>query len=121
MIKRVRSHHSFMMGYLWDLLKALFRPAMVFLFFLSFSVILLSAAGIYYFEMDQNDKIVFFMDAVYYIVTIFTGVGLGDIVPLTNEGRIVSMLVMFIGTAIYVSLAGVVAATVLSLERERER
>lgn len=120
MIKRVRKHHTFMMSYMQGLVKALFRPAMVFLFFLSLSVLFISSACIYYFEVGQNDKIHFFMDAFYYTVTIFTGVGLGDIVPLTDEGRIVSMLVMFIGTSIYVSLAGVVAATILSLETERE-
>jgi voltage-gated potassium channel len=109
-----------MMGYMLDLLKALFRPAMVFLFFLSLSVLFISSGCIYYFEQGHNDKILFFMDAFYYTVTIFTGVGLGDIVPLTREGRIVSMLVMFIGTSIYVSFAGVVAATILSLETQRE-
>lgn len=119
MIKRVRSHHLFMTTYLRDLLRELFRPAMIFLLFLSFTFIILGASGFYYLEFGENPKILKFLDSIYYVVTIFTGVGLGDIVPITDHGRILSMVLMFIGTSIYVSFAGVVAATVLALESSR--
>lgn len=121
MIKRVRSHHRFMVDYLQDVWRELFRPAMIFLLFLSFTFIVLGATGIYYFEYGTNPKILKYLDSIYYVVTIFTGVGLGDIVPLTDHGRILSMVLMFIGTSIYVSFAGVVAATVLALESSREK
>ncbi len=104
---------------MFDLVRALFRPAMVFLLFSSITIVILGAAGFYYLEFGTNDKILSFLDAAYYIVTIFTGVGLGDIVPMTNEGRMLSMAVMFVGTAIYVSYAGVVTATILALENDR--
>ena len=119
MIKKVHSHHLFMWSYLFDLLRALFRPAMVFLFFISVSIVFMSSVGFYYLEYGTNQKIQSLLDASYYIVTIFTGVGLGDIVPVTDSGRLLSMAVMFVGTAIYVSYAGVVTATILSLEPER--
>lgn len=121
MIKRVRTHHSFMWDYLKDLSAALFRPAMIFLFFLSSSLIVTSSFLFFYLESTINKKVIEPLDAFYYVVTIFTGVGLGDIVPVTQEGRILSMLVMFIGTAVYVSLAGVVAATIIELEAGRRK
>ena len=121
MIKRVRSHHYFMLDYLKALCRALFRPAMIFLFFLSTSLILAFSFLFFYLERFENNNITKFLDSLYYIVTIFTGAGLGDIVPVTQEGRILSMFVMFIGTAIYVSLAGVVAATIIELEAERRK
>ncbi len=121
MIKHVRIHHNFMKDYLRDLFKALFRPAMIFLFFLSLSLILASAFLFFYLEHPINKNISEFLDALYYIVSIFTGVGLGDIAPITKQGRVLSMFVMFIGTAIYVSLAGVVAATIIELESARRK
>ena len=116
MIKKVRSHHSFMVNYSFLLMKAFTRPAMVFAFFLAFTMFIASVFGIYYFEHLSNTKITNLFDATYYTVTVFTGVGLGDIYPITTGGRIVSMFIMLTGTAIYVSLTAVVAATILSLE-----
>ncbi|MCC6137551.1 MAG: two pore domain potassium channel family protein [Bdellovibrionaceae bacterium] len=116
MIKKVRSHHSFMVNYSLLLLKAFMRPAMVFAFFLSFTMFIASVLGIYYFEHATNLKITNLFDATYYTVTVFTGVGLGDIFPITTGGRIVSMFIMLSGTAIYVSLTAVIATTILSLE-----
>lgn len=116
MIKKVRSHHSFMLNYFFLLLKAFTRPAFVFAFFLSFSMYIASVFAVYYFEHPTNTKITNIFDAIYYTVTIFTGVGLGDIVPITVGGRIVSMFIMVLGTATYISLTAVIAATILSLE-----
>lgn len=116
MIKRVRSHHHFMVNYLRLLVKAFTRPAMVFAFFLSFTMFVASFTAIYYLEHSVNEKITHLFDAVYYTVTVFTGVGLGDIVPITTGGRVVSMFIMLMGTAIYVSLTAVVGATILSVE-----
>jgi hypothetical protein len=116
MIKKVRSHHQFMWGYLRALLQAFFRPATVFLIFLAVTIVVVGASGFYYFESGLNREINVFFDALYYIVTIVTGVGLGDIVPVTQPGRIISMCVMVIGTGIYVSLTAIVAVTILSLE-----
>lgn len=115
-IKKVRSHHSFMMNYSFQVMRAFTRPAMVFAFFISFTMFIASVFGIFYFEHPINDKITNLFDAAYYTVTVFTGVGLGDIAPITTGGRIVSMVVMVMGTATYVSLTAVIAATILSIE-----
>jgi voltage-gated potassium channel len=89
---------------------------MVFAFFLGFTMFVSSFTAIYYLEHPVNDKITNLFDAIYFTVTVFTGVGLGDIAPITTGGRIVSMFIMLMGTAIFVSLTAVVGATILSLE-----
>lgn len=116
MIKKIRSHHDFMWGYLMDLLKTLTRPATIFLLFLSSSFIVISALGVLFFEQGANTKITTFFDAFYYIITIFTGVGLGDIYAITTGGRIISMFIMLIGTSLYVCLVTVIASTVIAIE-----
>lgn len=119
-IKKVRSHHKFMWKYLMEVFWALTRPAMVFLFFMSVSVLISCASGFYYFEFGHNPKIITFLDAFYYAVTIFTGVGLGDIFPVTTHGRIISMVMMIIGTGIYVSLTAVIATTIMTIETTKK-
>lgn len=117
MIKKVRSHHKFMLSYLLALAKILIRPAMIFLFFLSTTLTTICSMIFHYFESLVNPKITQLFDSFYYIVTIVTGVGLGDIVPYTTEGRIISMIVMIIGTGIYISLMAVVATSILTIEQ----
>ncbi len=119
-IKKVHSHHKFMWKYLMEVFWALTRPAMVFLFFMSVSVLILCASGFYYFELGHNPKVITFLDAFYYSVTIFTGVGLGDIFPVTTHGRIISMVMMIVGTGIYVSLTAVIATTIMTIETTKK-
>lgn len=116
MIKKMRSHHRFMWAYSKTTVKNFSRPAIMFLFFVLFSTAIISTIGIYHLEKDTNNNITSYFDAFYYTVTLFSGVGLGDIYPVTTGGRVLSMLIMLIGTAIYISLTAVVAATILSIE-----
>ena len=116
---RVKSHHHFMSDFMREAAAALTRPAFIFLFFLYGSFVLVCASGIYYVELGTNPHIQSFFDASYYMVTLVTGVGLGDIVPITTMGRIISMIAMTVGTAVYISITAVVAATILSVEYSR--
>ncbi len=45
-----------------------------------------------------------------------TGVGLGDITPVTFYGKILSILMMLAGTAIFVCFTAVLSAVVLEIE-----
>lgn len=64
-------------------------------------MILISSVLVYVMEaMNPSSPINTLFDAVYWsVVTIFT-VGYGDIVPVTEEGRSVAMLVIFSGIAV---------------------
>ena len=74
------------------------------------------SVGIYFLEREANPGITSFLDAAYYAVTIMTSVGLGDIVPVTTGGRILSMLMMLTGTALFVSFTAVFSAVILEIE-----
>jgi voltage-gated potassium channel len=112
----IRKHHRFMIGYTNSLVRALWRPVFTYLMTLSFTVILLCSFGIYYFEEAANERINGFFDAAYYSVTVMTGVGLGDIAPVTTAGRALSMAMMLLGTAIFVSFTAVLSVTIMEIE-----
>lgn len=51
-----------------------------------------------------------FVEALYFSVMTLTSVGYGDVVPVTLLGRMVTMLSIFVGTALIALPAGIVAA-----------
>lgn len=76
---------------------------------------------IYFFENESNAKIDGFLNALYYTVTVMTSVGLGDIAPVTSAGKIVTMIMMLAGTALFASFTAVLAASIMDIEwRHRE-
>jgi len=70
-------------------------------------VIILGIVSIFYIESGQPDsQINSMIDAVWWTVATVTTVGYGDIVPVTDSGRIVAIFYMFFGiSAIAVSLS----------------
>ncbi len=112
----IRGHHTFMVSFTRSLLKGLFRPVFAYLVTLSLTLIAFCSLGIYFLERQTNPGIASIFDAAYYSVTIMTSVGLGDIVPVTTGGRILSMAMMLSGTAIFVSFTATLAAVILEIE-----
>lgn len=92
------------------------RPVFAYLVTLSFTLIAIGSGAFYWFEFGHNDKILSFFDSIYYSVTVMTGVGLGDIAPVTVAGKVVSMIMMLAGTAIFVSFTAVLSAVILEIE-----
>lgn len=60
-------------------------------------------------EYDKNPHINDALDALYWSVSTITNVGYGDIVPVTDFGKVLAMLLMVGGIGIYASLAGILA------------
>lgn len=73
-------------------------PIFLLLTFVVHAMILLCAWIFYVLEADANERITSFLDAVYWAVTTITTVGYGDIVPITDSGKILAMLTMVFGT-----------------------
>lgn len=65
--------------------------------FTVFAIIFVSAAFMLMAEGDANPGINTFTDGVYFSVVTLTTVGFGDIVPLTQEGRLVTILMISSG------------------------
>ncbi len=65
------------------------------------SVLLIASVAIFLFEADDPDsKVQTLVDALYWAVITLTTVGYGDIVPVTTEGRVVAMVLVFAGIGV---------------------
>lgn len=121
-MKSLRRHHELMWVFTQNLAANLRRPLFAYLVTLSFSLMAACSVVFYALETGRNPAVRGLFDALYYSVTIMTGVGLGDIAPVTRGGRVLSMAMMLLGTAIFVCFNAVVAAALLEVElQHRER
>jgi voltage-gated potassium channel len=65
------------------------------------SVLLIATVAIYLFEAEApHSHVQNLMDALYWSVITLTTVGYGDIVPVTTEGRVVAMVLVFAGIGV---------------------
>ncbi|MBI5938229.1 MAG: NAD-binding protein [Betaproteobacteria bacterium] len=65
------------------------------------SIVLVATIAIYLFEAGQpGPHVTSLMDALYWTVITVTTVGYGDIVPVTTEGRMLAMVLVFAGVGV---------------------
>lgn len=65
------------------------------------AVVLISSIAVYLFEAGvPGTSVHTLMDAVYWAVITVTTVGYGDVAPLTTEGRVVAMILVFAGIGV---------------------
>lgn len=116
----VKSQHDFMWGYLKDLLEALFRPSMAFLILFGMTMTLCFALAFYAIEgHGVNPNVHNLFDAIYFSASTMTTVGFGDIAPVTPWGRGLAILMMFLGTGLFVSYTAVIATVIMSIEQAK--
>lgn len=99
-----------------SLLSGLRRPVFIYLISLSFSMMLFFSFAMYFVEKIYNPGMATYFDTLYYTVTVMTGVGLGDLAPVTVMGKVLSMVMMLSGTGIFVCFTAVLAASILEIE-----
>lgn len=76
-------------------------------------VVLVSSSLFYYLESPVNPLVETFMDAVWWAFATITTVGYGDINPITFEGRILGILLMLLGTALFATYTALFANAIL--------
>ena len=74
-------------------------------------VTIIAAILIELFESSYNDQFSTFWDSVWWVIVTITTVGYGDKIPITPLGKIIGILIMFVGIA----LLSVVTATFSSI------
>ena len=94
------------------------RQALLAVCYLACGYIVLSALIMFSVEPDSFET---FFDAIYWAVVTLTTVGYGDIYPVSDIGRVVSMLSSFVGIAIVALPTGIITARYMSELEERRR
>jgi voltage-gated potassium channel len=104
---------------LWD------RRAESALYLLIFAVIIIiefGSIGVLYAESsDPHANIVSASDAMWWAYVTITTVGYGDQYPITNEGRLVGILVMTTGVGVFATFAGYIGHKLLSPTKSRKK
>jgi voltage-gated potassium channel len=117
--QRIHGHYRFM-NHFWREIGAHLRgPVGVFLATATMTSMLVVTVALYAIERDANARLDTWFDALYLTVTTMTGVGYGDIAPITTAGRTVAMLAMLFGTAIFAGFTALFASAILEVGRSR--
>ncbi len=76
--------------------------ALVYLMAMAVGVVFFCGIIIYFIESPHEDsEIKTLVDAIWYATATVTTVGYGDVVPVTQEGRIIGIVMMFVGIFIF--------------------
>jgi voltage-gated potassium channel len=78
--------------------------------------ILAGTIGLYLLEHGINPKIHSLLDTLWWAVATVTTVGYGDINPITPLGKILGIIMMFLGTAFFWSFTAFFAGALISAE-----
>lgn len=78
-----------------------------------FLLVSFASVGILSVERAKDSNIRTAGDAVWWSVTTMTTVGYGDRYPVTSEGRLVAMVLMFCGVGLFGALSGIIASNFL--------
>ena len=84
----------------------------------SFAVCYIMIAALVIFNVEPDSFETLF-DAIYWATVSLTTVGYGDIYPVTDAGRIITMLSSFVGIAIVALPAGIITAGYMSEIEEK--
>ncbi len=117
MFHYARRHFRFINAYWRAIGSRLTGPIAVFLVTVTLSGMALTTAGLYWTERDVNPRITNAFDALYLAVTTMTSVGYGDVAPITTAGRVVAMLAMLFGTAIFAGFTALFASAIVDVGR----
>ena len=61
-------------------------------------------AFVYVLQQDENEFINNYIDALYFTITTLTTTGFGDVILEGNDGRILAIIIMIVGVALFIRL-----------------
>ncbi len=109
----IRSLHIFI-AEMFLLIKS---PVFILLTILGNSMIGIFSLIFYLFESEKNTKIHSYLDALWWGMSTATTTGYGDITPVTVEGKILGIILMLTGVALFAMFTALFAETILTSSR----
>lgn len=97
-----------------EMVKLIRSPVFILLTILGNSLIGLFCVVFYFFESNLNPKIHSFIDALWWGFATATTTGYGDITPVTIQGKILGILLMLTGMALFAMFTALFAETILT-------
>lgn len=95
-------------------------PVFILLTILGNSLIGLFATVFYFIEVNHNPKITHFIDAIWWGFATATTTGYGDITPQTLPGKILGIILMLTGMALFAMFTALFADTILTGTRKNK-
>ena len=80
--------------------------------------ILMCSFIFYYIENGTNPKVLRYMDALWWSFATATTTGYGDITPVTDAGKILSIILMLAGLALFSMYTALFAETILTSRKK---
>jgi voltage-gated potassium channel len=96
-------------------------PVFILLTLFGNSLIGLFSLVFYYFESSVNPKIHQFIDALWWGFSTATTTGYGDITPVTFQGKILGMLLMLTGMALFGMFTALFAEAILTSSKQYKK
>jgi len=107
--------------FFWKQVYKLFHnPVFIVLTIIGNGLMVVGAGVFYALEAPSNANVRSFLDALWWAVTTVTTVGYGDIIPQTAAGKILGILLMIAGTAIFAGFTGLFASALIAPEVDDE-
>lgn len=80
---------------------------------------LIGTASLFFYNIEKgvNPKVTHIVDALWFCFSTATTTGYGDIIPVTHGGKLISIILMLVGTALFALYTGLFADAILSSER----
>ena len=103
-----------------EIQKLVFSPVFILITVLGNGLIGAFGYVFYLLEKDLNPKLMGFIDALWWSFATATTTGYGDITPVTFSGKVLGILLMLIGTAIFAVYTGLFAEAILTSEKVRK-
>ena len=93
---------------------------MIYIAIVSAIVVVLGASAIYFLEVDaENTQIHSWLDAFWWASATATTVGYGDIVPVTETGRMIGIGMMYVGIGVIGAFISTVGAALIGAKMNK--